>query len=271
MTHPVWRRQMWRRRATASGIGGVAVALMLLSWHLATNVFGWFLPLFVPSPTAVAERFVQFWNEPYQGGTLLQHAAASLKVVMLGWLAGGVVGLPLGVLMGWNERVRQAVAPVFGLLRPIPPIAWIPLAILWFGLGDTARMFVVFVSAVVPWVLNSYEAVAGVDRLLVRAGSTLGAGSPRLLAEIVLPASVPILLGGARIALGNAWMTVVAAELLGATEGLGYVTLSARQTLDSDIMLVAMLIIGLLGVLFSEGLRLVERRMSHWRPEATTA
>ena len=210
---------------------------------------------------------MQFWNEPYQGQTFPGHILASVRIVLVGWVVAGLIGLPLGVLMGWNDRIRQAVSPVFNLLRPIPPIAWIPLTILWFGLGDQARIFVVFVSAIVPWVLNSYEAIAGLDKLLVRAARTLGASGRRTLLEIALPASVPTLVAGARIALGNAWMTVVAAELLGATQGLGFVALNARQTLDADIMLAAMLLIGILGVIFSEGLRIAEKSLSRWRQE----
>ncbi|MGJ9413692.1 ABC transporter permease [Aeromicrobium sp. CF4.19] len=262
-----WRVQVMRRRARSFGIGGAMTLALLGLWWLATDGTEMVSELFLPSPTAVVDRLVQYASEPYQGETLVGHVLASVRIVVVGWLLASLVGLPLGVAMGWNERVRQAVSPLFNLLRPIPPIAWIPLAILWFGLGDPARVFVVFIAAVVPWVLNSYEAVAGLDKLLVRASRTLGASPMRTLVEIVLPTSVPVLAGGARIALGNAWMTVVAAELLGATRGLGYVALTARQTLDSDIMLAAMLLIGVLGVLFSEGLRTLERALSKWRPE----
>lgn len=267
-TNAAWRRQTASRNAKSLSIGAGATITLIVVWLALTDWFGVISPLFLPSPAAVLERIVQFSSEPYQGETFVGHTFASVRVVLLGWFIAGLVGVPLGIAMGWNERVRQAVSPVFNLLRPIPPIAWIPLAILWFGLGDEARVFVVIVSAVVPWVLNSYEAIAGLDKLLLRAGRTLGASNLRTLGEIAIPTSVPTLVGGARIALGNAWMTIVAAELLGASRGLGFVALNARQTLDADIMVAAMVLIGLLGVLFSEILRFVEKRLSRWRQEA---
>ncbi len=269
-TNVAWRRQNLRKNAKMFAIGTGSTVGFVVLWIALTDWTRTISPLFLPSPIAVLERIIQFSAEPYQGTTFGGHILASVQIVLLGWLIAGLIGLPMGILMGWNERVRQIISPVFNLLRPIPPIAWIPLAILWFGLGDPARIFVVIVSAVVPWVLNSYEAIAGLDKLLLRAGRTLGASPLRTLGEIAIPTSVPTLLGGARIALGNAWMTIVAAELLGATRGLGFVALNARQTLDADIMVAAMVLIGLLGVAFSEILRFFERRLSRWRPEVTS-
>lgn len=268
MTNIEWRRQRRRRQFRAASIGTVSTVALIGFWYLCTSGLGLVSPLFLPSPVAVAERFVDFAYRDYQGATLLGHVFASLRIVVIGWFVAGLIGLPLGVAMGWSPRVRTVMSPIFELIRPIPPIAWIPLAILWFGLGTSARVFVVTISAIVPWVLNSHEAVAGVDKVLTKASRSLGAPSRRTLTEVVLPTAVPTLVGGARIALGNAWMTVVAAELLGATAGLGFVALNARSTLDPDIMLVAMLLIGLLGVVFSEGLRLLEKRLSGWK-EAT--
>lgn len=265
MINAEWRRERRRHRVRATSIGTLSTAVLIGTWYLCTDVAGLVSPLFLPSPVDVVERLIEFTQRDYQGQTLVGHLLTSLRIVATGWFVAGLIGLPLGVAMGWSPRVRAVVSPIFELIRPIPPIAWIPLAILWFGLGTSARVFVVTISAVVPWVLNSYEAVAGVDKLLVKASRSLGAPGKRTLVEVVLPASLPTLVGGARIALGNAWMTVVAAELLGATAGLGFVALHARSTLDPDIMLVAMLLIGVLGVAFSEGLRLLERRLSKWQ------
>lgn len=253
-----------RRRAVTIGVLGVVVALGI--WYLVSDGLELVNPLLLPSPVKVLLRFVDLLHAPYQGHTLIGHALVSTKLVLLGWGLGAVVGLPVGILMGWNRWIRAAVSPLFQLLRPIPPIAWIPLAILWFGLGDPARIYVVWLAAVVPWVLNSFEAVRSVDSLLISAARTLGAPPRTILAEIVIPTSVPVLIGGARIALGNAWMTLIAAELLAASSGLGFVALNARRTLDPDIMLVAMGSIGLLGLVFTALLSLLERAASRHRP-----
>ncbi|WP_162893196.1 ABC transporter permease [Microbacterium halotolerans] len=190
-------------------------------------------------------------SEPYLGDTLLGHSLASLTTVLMGWFAAGVIGLPLGIWVAWSKHARWTVYPVFQLLRPIPPIAWIPLALMWFGIGDVSRVFVVFVAAIVPWTLNSIQAVEGIDPILIRAARVLGAGQTRILAGVVVPTAVPTLLAGAQIALGNAWTTVIAAELLGASNGLGYIALNSSRTLDTDILLVSMLTIGVIGAALS--------------------
>ena len=169
----------------------------------------------------------------------------------------------MGIFMVWSTRFRNLVYPTFQMLRSISPIAWIPLAIIWLGIDSSARIFIVFLSAVVPWVINSMEAVRSVDPLLVRAAKTLGARR-RILLEVVLPAGLPTLLAGARIALGNAWTAVIAAELLAATAGLGFVALNSSRALDTPTMLAAMVVIGLLGMAFSWLLLKLARVLAPW-------
>lgn len=259
-----------RRGKTAIGrfrglvIGALAVIVVLAIWHLLTAVTGTFSTLTLPSPQQVGSRFSSLLSNPYLGETLVGHTRASLKIVLLGWAFGGLIGGTLGILMGWNRWVRAVVGPVFQLVRPISPIAWIPLAIVWFGLGDASRIYVVWIAAFVPWVINSFEAVRSIDPILVSAATTLGANQRTVLLRIVLPTSLPMLLAGARISLGNAWMTLIAAELLGVSSGLGYMALNAQRTLDSDILLVAMAVMGLLGAAFSVLMLMLERQVCRW-------
>jgi ABC-type nitrate/sulfonate/bicarbonate transport system permease component len=189
---------------------------------------------------------------------------ASLSVAIGGWLAAGIVGLPLGIAMGWWKRVRWIAFPLFQVLRPVPPLAWIPLAILWLGIGQSARVFVVFIAAVVPWVMNSMQAVYSIDGILVRAAMTLGANDRQILTRVVCRTALPTLIAGARIALGNAWTTLVAAELLAATAGLGYIAVNASRTLETGILLVAMLVIGVLGAAMSIGMQGLARLVAPW-------
>ena len=207
---------------------------------------------------------MRLWSRPYLGSTLGRHIGASLQIVIGGWLLAGLVGLPLGIAMGWWKKARWIAFPIFQILRPVPPLAWIPLAILWLGIGDSARIFVVFIAAIVPWVMNSMQAVYSIDGILVSAALTLGASDRQILTRVVCRTALPTLVAGARIALGNAWTTLVAAELLAATAGLGYVALHASRTLEMGILLVAMLIIGLLGALFSVGMQLLTRWVAPW-------
>lgn len=237
-------------RGRRLAIGMIAVVTTVALWHLATETLRLVSPLALPSPGDVADRLIGLTHTPYLGHTIGGHALASVQVMLAGWLAAGVVGLPLGVAMGWSRRVHDLVAPTFHLLRSISPIAWIPLAVIWLGIGTGARAFVVFVAAVVPWVVSAMDAVRGVNPLLPRAARTLGAGH-RVITDVVLPCALPGFLAGARIALGNAWTALIAAELLAATAGLGFVALNSSRALDTATLVGSMAVIGALGMLFS--------------------
>ena len=257
-----WRRPPGRLQWLAIALASLAAMFAL--WSYATREGGPISPLFLPPPQEVWDAFVRLWSRPYLGSSLGRHIGASLQVVIGGWLLAGLVGLPLGIAMGWWQKARWIAFPVFQILRPVPPLAWIPLAILWLGIGQSARVFVVFIAAIVPWVMNSMQAVYSIDGILVRAALTLGASDRQILTRVVCRTALPTLVAGARIALGNAWTTLVAAELVAATAGLGYIALNASRTLEMGILLVAMGVIGALGALFSVGMQLLTRRVAPW-------
>jgi ABC-type nitrate/sulfonate/bicarbonate transport system permease component len=268
-TLPFWRREPSRAQWLA--IAFASLAALLATWWALTRPDGVVSPLFLPPPSEVWDSFVRLLRRPYLGSTLGQHVGASLGIVIGGWLLAGAVGLPLGIAMGWWQKARWIAFPVFQILRPVPPLAWIPLAILWLGIGESARIFVVFIAAIVPWVMNSMQAVYSIDSLLVKAAMTLGAGDTQILVRVVCRTALPTLVAGARIALGNAWTTLVAAELVAATAGLGYIALNASRTLEIGILLVAMAIIGALGALFSIGMQLLTRWVAPWAREGAGA
>lgn len=252
--------KQWRQALV--GLASFVVAIAL--WHLVTDGLHLVEPLKLPGPMEVAQRLQTLLKRPYVGHTLWGHASASIEVVLLGWLAGGVIGAPAGVMMAWSRRFRALTYPVFHILRPISPIAWIPLTVTWMGIGVSARVFIVFIAAVVPWVMNSTEAVRSVDPLLVRAARNLGTSGAGTLWRVVLPASLPTLMAGARVALGNAWTSVIAAELLAATSGLGFVTLTAANVLNSTTTFAAMIVIGAIGFLLSAVMRGLARLLAPW-------
>lgn len=245
-------------------ISVAATAAWIAIWAWVTRDGGPVPSLFLPSPVDVVERFERMWSRPYIGSTLFGHIYSSLSIVLAGWFLGGLVGVPLGIAMSWWPKAKWIVFPVFQLIRPVPPLAWIPLTLVWMGIGAPARIFVVFIAALVPWLMNSMQAVNSVDPLLIQAGRTLGASDRKILTRIVCRTALPTLIAGARIALGNAWTTLVAAELLAATAGLGYVALNASRMLDTDVLVVAMLLIGFLGVLLSILMQLATRLLAPW-------
>ena len=267
-TTSFWRRET--NRTTTLAIGVLASAALIAVWAFLTRDGGSITPLLLPSPDAFLEAFVRLLRRPYLGSTLLEHVLASLSVVLSGWCLAGLIGVPLGIAMGWWSRLRWTVFPIFQLIRPVPPLAWIPLAIIWLGIGPGARMSVVFVAALVPWVMNSMQAVASVDGILLQAARTLGANDRIILSRVIARTALPTLVAGARIALGNAWTTLIAAELLAASSGLGYVALNASRTLDTDILLVAMATIGVLGALLSFAMQGAARMIAPWAYRGTT-
>jgi ABC-type nitrate/sulfonate/bicarbonate transport system permease component len=257
-----WRREPITSVGIAFGIGSCLCFIVIWTW--LTRDGGPVSELLLPSPQAFMDAFWRLLKRPYLGSSLFTHILSSLSVVLGGWLLAALVGMPLGIAMAWWRRLRWTVFPIFQLIRPVPPLAWIPLAIIWLGIGVGARMSVVFVAALVPWVMNSMQAVVSVDPILLQAARTLGANDRIILFRVVARTALPTLIAGARIALGNAWTTLIAAELLAASSGLGYVALNASRTLDTDILLVAMAVIGVLGALLSFGMQAIARTLAPW-------
>lgn len=245
-----------------AGFGAVAVWIGI--WWWLTREGGLVPSLYFPSPDDVWAKFVRMWTRPYIGSTLLEHILSSLYIVLFGWSVAALVGVPLGIAMAWWTKLKWIVFPIFQLIRPVPPLAWIPLTILWLGIGDTARMSVVFIAALVPWLMNSMLAVYSVDKLLIDAGKTLGASDRAILTRIVCRTALPTLVAAARMALGSAWSTLVAAEILAATAGLGYVAVNASQLLDTDVLIVAMIMIGLLGILLTSLIEWTQHILAPW-------
>ncbi len=242
--------------------GGVAV------WYILTSATKLIPPAFLPSPQNIVIDFFRLLTTSYVGNTLIGHTLVSLQIVLGGFFLAIAIGIPLGILMGWFKRIEAVVDPLFQLLRPIPPLAWIPLSLLWFGIGIKSKIFVIWLSAFVPCVINSYTAIRLTDSLLVKAALGLGVKRQRdLLREVAIPSALPVILGGVRIGLGSAWMTLVAAELLASNAGLGYMMQMARRALEPSVIILGMLVIGILGALMARGLKILEKRICPWVKE----
>ena len=241
----------------------VSLTMAVICWHVF-SVYILQNPFILPSPLQVVDGIGRV-TEGYLGGNLFYHAGSSLLIVMTGYLIGVGIGIPLGVVMAWYEPVNRAVGPIVAVLRPIPTPAWIPLAILWFGIGMSGKIFVIIIASIVPCVLNAFTAVRETPRDLLDAARTLGASNRTLLFEVALPSGIPTILAGMRIALGNAWATVVAAELVAAAAGLGFLILAGYRNFESPVMAAGMVSIAVVGVLMNFGFQWFERRIAPWR------
>ena len=201
------------------------------------------------------------------GHLLHNHLLYSLYRVVLGYAAAAVLAIPLGLFMAWSPKLLKMLRPLIEVVRPIPPLAWIPIAILWFGIGIKSAAFIIFLGAFFPILLNTISGVLSIQPILVEAARTLHAKEKDIFLKVLLPGTVPSIFVGMRIGIGIAWMTLVAAEFTGVKEGygLGYMIMTARDIQRPDEILAGMLVIGLIGLFIDVGLRATESRVIRWR------
>lgn len=245
-------------------VGVLTLAAVCLLWWFVTAQ-GIVSPIRLPTPADTLSAFEQITIEGYGNATLLVHIMHSLKLVMIGFSIAVLIGVPLGLAMGASTSIETFVNPAFLFLRPIPPLAWIPLSIVWLGLGDGSKILVIFIGAFVPSVINSYTGARAMSQPLIEAAATLGIGKLRFIFEVLVPGALPMIFTGLRLSLQAAWTTLVAGELIGATFGLGYVLNQAAQDINIPMIVVAMITVAVLGALMTSALSLLETQMMPWR------
>lgn len=250
----------WRRMA----IGWATLAVLVLLWFGTTTFSEMISPGRFPPPADFWLSLQQIALRGYAGATLLTHTIHSLQLVLLGFLVASATGIPLGLWMGWSRRAEAAINPVFLFIRPIPPLAWIPLAILWLGLGDAAKILVIWFAAFVPSVINAHAGVRTIPRPVIEAARMLGTPGWRFTTEILVPAATPMIFTGLRLSMQAAWTTLVAAELVGALVGLGFVLNMAQQDIYPGMILVGMFAVGLMGFATTWLLGKIEDRALAW-------
>ena len=252
-------------RRTWLGLGTLLVTLGV--WWLLTAVTGFVSPARFPAPREVWDALHQIAVEGYGNGRLHQHVLHSLKLVAMGFAIAAAVGVPLGLLMGYSRRAEALINPAFLLLRPIPPLAWIPLAIVWLGLDDASKLLVIFVAAFVPSVINSYTGVRNIDVPVMEAARMLNIRGWKLVREVLVPGAFPMIFTGLRLSLQASWTTLVAAELIGALYGLGSILNQGAQDIYPAMILVAMGGVAICGGLTTAILARLERMAMPWRVE----
>lgn len=260
-----YQRQIKKDRVRYLVLCGIGIISFLLIWQLVVQL-NLVNTRNLPSVTEVLKTAGdKLTNSKPDGNTLGVNIVSSLKVALFGYLLAVVIGIPLGLLMGWYKIFDKFVSPIFELIRPIPSIAWIPAIILWFGIGIRAKAVIIFLSAFVPCVINSYLGIKSTNETLINVAKTFGASSFYIFRHVAIPSAVPSMLTGARVALNNSWTSLVAAELLAANSGLGYMISMGRMLGRADIVVTGMVVIGILGALLSGVLTLVEKKLLAWR------
>jgi NitT/TauT family transport system permease protein len=262
----------WRQAA----VGMVVPALVIALWQ-AVAMLGWVNPQVLPSPLAVVEKWIAYLLplQPYDpaasgwlswavSGELITDSIGSLYRVVVGFVIGAGLALPIGLAMGANPKVYDWLNPLVQLLRPIPPIAYIPLSILWFGLGNPPAVFLIALGAFFPVLMNTIAGVRQVDGIYLRAARNLGASGGTMFLRVILPAAVPYILSGVRIGIGTAFIVVIVSEMIAVNNGLGFRILEAREYFWSDKIIAGMISIGLIGLAIDVGMNKLNNHLLRW-------
>lgn len=263
------------KRINAFLQGALVPVLVLIVWEAASRA-GLFSPVVMPAPSAVAAKWWAYLmplqaQEPGQttlqwlfSGELIHDAYSSLYRVVVGFLIGAGLALPIGLLMGATPRIYTLLNPLVQILRPIPPIAYIPLAILWFGLGNPPSFFLIAIGAFFPVLMNTIAGVRQVDGIYIRAARNLGVNQWTMFTRVMLPAATPYILAGVRIGIGTAFIVVIVSEMIAVNDGLGFRILEAREFMWSDKIIAGMITIGFLGLAIDTGVSRLNNYLLRW-------
>lgn len=241
----------------------ITIAVLIGLWQLAAS-FAWVSPVFLPAPAKVVTALFRLLTQGYIDGTLFQHAAASLGRVFSALLITTLVAVPAGVLIATSRVGRGILDPIIEFVRPLPPLAYLPLVIIWFGIGEPSKILVIGLAMLAPIAISTASGIRSAPLSQINAARSFGATRWQVLTEVLLPSALPEILTGIRIALGAGWSTLVAAELVAASRGLGVMIQSAAQFLVTDIVIVGIFVISALAFGFEALLRLIERRFLPW-------
>ena len=242
----------------------LSVVLAMGAWWLL-SYSGLIAPLYLPGPIAVLRRFVALARDGYMDATLWEHFQASVLRVLVALFLALITAVPLGIALGMSRITRALIDPLIEFCRPVPPLAYLPLIVIWFGIGELSKVLLIYLAIFAPVVVATASGVASVDPIRLRVAQSLGAGRLQTVRFVILPNALPSILTGIRIALGAGWSTLVAAELIAATRGLGFMIQSASQFLATDVVIAGILVIAGVASAFELGLRYLQRRLSPWQ------
>jgi len=247
----------WRRPLGGHWISVLSIVLLLLFWQVVASRF--FSPLFFPTPMIVARRAVVMVMD----GTIFGNIAVSLQRILAGFIIGSALGAPIGLLIGTYRRVKAFVDPYINFFRYVPSIAWLTPAIIWLGIGETSKVFIIVYTTIFIVTINAAIGVSNVSMNKVRAGRSLGANQAQVFFHVILPATVPFILSGMRLAMGNSFTTVVAAEMIGADRGLGFLIWNSRIWMATDTIFLTIVVLGVLGFSTDWLFRYMIKRFAH--------
>ena len=248
-------------------ISVLTLIVLLTIWWTAT-AGQWIDPLFLPPPAAVLEKGWLLMTKGYMDSTLWQHLGASLQRIGLALVITVLTAIPVGIAIGHNRIARGIFDPLIEFYRPIPPLAYLPLIVIWCGIGEFSKVLLIYLAIFAPIAISTATGVRTVDPIKLRAAQSLGATRWQLIRHVILPSALPEILTGVRIGLGVGWSTLVAAELIAATSGLGFMVQSAAQFLVTDVVVLGILVIALIAFAMEMGLRALQHKLVPWHGQS---
>ena len=231
--------------------------ILVIIWYIVCDVFQMVPGYMFPGPVDVANSFVKL----IVSGQLFRDILDTLYKVLFGMLLASVVGITLGIVLGWFKRLETLCRLVISILRPIPPIAWIPFSIIWFGIGLGPAVFIIFMGCVFPILISTIDGVHRTDSVLIEAAQSFGASNAQMLTEVILPSSLPHIVSGLKVATGIALMCTISGEMIGSSSGIGYMILTSTNLFDTGSTVVGMLVIGIIGIIFDYIFTKVQERI----------
>ena len=257
-------QQLGKTRNANFFISAATVIIIIAVWALITSL-GFIEPLYLPSPLAVLQKFIDLAQNGYADATLWQHFSASIQRIFIAVILASLIAVPVGLAIGINPVARAIFDPLIEFYRPVPPLAYLPLIVIWFGIGELSKVLLIYLAVFAPIVVSTAAGVKHVDPIRIRVAQSLGATRWQIIRHVILPSALSDILTGIRIGLGAGWSTLVAAELVAATEGIGFMIQSASQFLVTDLVIAGILIIALVAYIIEIGLRVLQKKLAPWR------
>ena len=243
-----------------NGLSVMSILILIVLWLIASS----FNPELVPSPIAVFNRMVLLFEKPISNYNIFGHIFVSLRRVAIALFFSIIIGIVLGIVIGWSKIANKTIGTLFEIIRPIPPIAWLPIIVMWFGIDELPKIIMVFIGTLMPIVINTYTGIKMTDLALLDVAETFKATEWQLLWEISIPSALPSIMAGIRNAIGVGWMVVLAAEMIGAKQGVGFLITRGMEFFDVALIMVGMLAIGVVGAMLSLVIEWLERRICPW-------
>ncbi|MBQ0059723.1 MAG: ABC transporter permease [Lachnospiraceae bacterium] len=240
-------------------LGVAVIAIIFVAWFIAARIIS--KPLVLPDFVETMQQFFKGWVD----SRTMSNLGITLKRVLTGSAYAVLVGTVIGLLMGYSTKVMMAVSPIVNSIRQIPIMAWVPLSIIWFGLGEGPTVFLIFMSAVFPLIINTVSGVTGIDPNYINAARSMGAGTVAIYRDVIIPGTLPSFLTGLRLAVGSGWMSVICAEFIATSKGFGFLMIEAQERMQTSKLYALMIMSAIVGFVIDQLIRLLEKRLTSWR------